>query len=79
MDFIENSPNSFGKQVIFVVVDRLSKVVHFIALAHPYTAREVAQAFLDNIFKLHGFSNSITSDKVLVSQFRQEIMNFQGV
>jgi len=71
MDFIEGLPNSFGKQVIFVVVDRLSKAAHFIALQHPYTVADVAQCFMDNIFKLHGCLASITSDRdpIFVSQF----------
>lgn len=38
MDFIDGLPPSFGKTVIFVVVDRLTKAAHFVALAHPYTA-----------------------------------------
>ena len=59
MDFIEGLPSSFGKQVIFVVVDRLSKVAHFMALSHPYYATNVAQSFLDHVFKLHGFPDSI--------------------
>ena len=38
MDFIEGLPNSHGKQVIFVVVDRLSKYAYFMPMSHPYIA-----------------------------------------
>ncbi|KAJ1384005.1 Ribonuclease H-like superfamily [Sesbania bispinosa] len=62
MDFIEGLPMSFGKQVILVVVDRLSKAAHFMALSHPYIGSNVAQVFLDQVFKLHGFPSTITSD-----------------
>lgn len=54
MDFITGLPVPNGKSVIFVVVDRMSKYAHFIPLNHPFTAVCVAQAYLDNIFKLHG-------------------------
>ena len=37
MDFIEGLPKSQGKEVILVVVDRMTKSAHFIALAHPYS------------------------------------------
>nr|KYP41560.1 Transposon Ty3-I Gag-Pol polyprotein [Cajanus cajan] len=81
MDFVEGLPNSFGKQVIFVVVDRLSKEAHFMALSHPYSAVDVSQSFLDHVFKLHGFPDSITSDRdsIFISQFWQDLMDFQGV
>lgn len=65
MDFIDGLPKSFGKSVIFVVVDQLSKAAHFMALQHPYTAAIVAQAFLDTVFKLHGLHKSIVSDKIV--------------
>jgi hypothetical protein len=41
-DFVEGLPNSKGKSIIFVVVDRLSKFAHFVALKHPYYATTVA-------------------------------------
>lgn len=63
MDFIEGLPKSQGKEVIWVIVDRLSKYAHFVALAHPYSAETVAQAYLDNIYKLHGLPKSIVSDR----------------
>lgn len=54
MDFIKGLPNSFSKQVIWVVVDRLGKYTHFITLSQPYTSMDVTQIFLDRIFQLHG-------------------------
>ena len=81
MDFIDSLPLSYGKNVIFVVVDRLSKAAHLMALSHPYTASDVAQSFLDHVFKLHGFPDTITSDRdpVFVSNFWQDLMAFQCV
>lgn len=54
MDFIRGLPKSHGKDVILVVVDRISKSSHFMALSHPFTVVQVAQSYLDNVFKLHG-------------------------
>ena len=80
MDFIDGLPLSGGKSVILVVVDRLSKATHFIALKHPYSTASVAQAFLDNVFKLHGMPRSIVSDRdtVFTSDFWQELFKLQG-
>ena len=81
MDFIDGLPKSAGKSVIMVVVDRFSKAAHFIALAHPYSALSVAQAYLDNVFKLHGCPQSIVSDRdsVFTSEFWKEFFSLQGV
>lgn len=54
MDFIKGLPLSAGKQVIMVVVDRLSKYAHFISISHSYAAADIDKVFLNNVFKLHG-------------------------
>jgi len=55
-DFSERLPNSWGNHVIFVVVDMLSKVAHFMALSHPYTTKDVAQSFMDHVFQIEWVS-----------------------
>ncbi|KAJ4807602.1 polyprotein [Rhynchospora pubera] len=81
MDFITGLPKSEGKEVLLVVVDRLTKYSHFLPFSHPYTAASVAQVFLDNVYKLHGLPVSIVSDRdpIFTSQFWQELMTKLGV
>ena len=80
MDFIEGLPKSKGFSVILVVVDRLTKYGHFLALSYPYLALFVAQLFLDNIYKLHGLLETILSDrdKIFISRFWQELFRLLG-
>ncbi|KAH9648976.1 hypothetical protein KPL70_025802 [Citrus sinensis] len=59
LDFIEGLPNSQGRDTIFVIVDRLSKYAHFLSLSHPFTAKSVAERFVDRVVKLHGMPKSI--------------------
>jgi len=56
LDFIERLPASQGKDTIMVVVDRLSKSAHFLPLKHLFTAKSVAEKFMEGIIKLHGMS-----------------------
>ncbi|KAL8128454.1 hypothetical protein V2J09_017609 [Rumex salicifolius] len=81
LDFIEGLPPSFCKHCILVVVDRLSKNAHFLALSHPYTALDVAQTYLDNVFKLHGMPHSLISDRdpTFLSEVWKELFRVHGV
>ena len=75
MDFMKGLPKSHLKFVVFVVVDRLTKYTHFMALSHPYIAAKVANLYLHFVFKLHGMPSTIVSDRdpVFTSLFLERI------
>jgi hypothetical protein len=81
MDFIEGLPKVHGKSVILTIVDRFSKYSHFIALSHPYTATSVARAFCEGVVRLHGFPQSIVSDRdpVFTGNVWRELFKLSGV
>nr|GEV51946.1 retrotransposable element Tf2 [Tanacetum cinerariifolium] len=81
MDFVKGLSNSGGKTIIMVVVDKLSKYSHFMALSHPFTAIQVAQLFLDNVYKLHDLPKIIVSDrnKIFISLFWKELFKMLQV
>ena len=68
VDFVGPLPVSDRYNMIMVVVDRLTKMRHYI----PCTAKEtnkgtsapaMAQLFLDHMFRLHGLPETIVSDR----------------
>lgn len=77
MDFVEGLPKylKYDVVVVMVMVDRLTKHIHFNPLFHPYTL------FLNHIFKLSGLPTSIMSNKDLVFTLRfwEELFRLQVV
>jgi len=72
VDFITKLPLAQEYNSILVVVDRLTKMVHFIPTTEKMSAEGLARLFRDNIWKLYGLSKSIILDRG--SQFVAEIM-----
>ena len=63
MDFITGLPKVFGKDYIFVVVDRLTKFDHLFVVTTTFTAAQVAELFFREVSILHGLPKSIVSDR----------------
>lgn len=80
MDFIEGLPCSGRFNCILVVVDKFSRYAHFIPLAHPFSAADVAVAFMDNVYKLHSLPEQIISDRdrVFNSLFWRQLFALTG-
>ena len=62
MYFIVDLPPSKGFNSIFVVLDRLTKMAHFVTCNTIVTDKETAQLFIDNMYKYHGLLDDIISD-----------------
>jgi len=62
-DFITKLPLAQGYDSILVVVDRFKKMVHFIPTTEKTSAEGLARLFRNNMWKLHGLSESIISDR----------------
>jgi len=64
MDFMVSSPvTQRNNNVIWVIVDRLTKMAYFIAIRNTWTLDQLTRAYLEEIIKLHGVLSSIVSDQ----------------
>ena len=64
MDFIVGLPKtSKGFDSFLVIVDRLTKVAHFLPVKAFYVAKTCAELYINRILSLHGVPKTIVSDR----------------
>jgi hypothetical protein len=64
MDFIVGLPRTqAGYDSIWVIVDRLTKVAHFILIKMTYSGAKLAELYMSRIVCLHGVPKKIVSDR----------------
>ncbi|QRV91922.1 Transposon Tf2-12 polyprotein [Ceratobasidium sp. AG-Ba] len=62
-NLITGLPESEGFDAILTVVDRMSRMVHFIPTTSKATAVDVANLFVTYVWKLHGLPSKTISDR----------------
>ena len=64
MDFIVGLPRSQkGNDSIWVIVDRLTKIAHFVPVKTKTNTEKLADLYIEHILRLHVAPSSIVSDR----------------
>ena len=64
MDFVTHLPRtSQGHDAVWVIVDRLTKLAHFLVMQMTFTLEEFCKLYIREIFRLHGVPMSTVSDQ----------------
>ena len=81
MDFITDLPTSDGYDTFLVVIDRVTKMSHFIPCKKSQDAQQFATLFLKEIIRLHGIPRDIITDRgsLFTSDLWKEITEKLGI
>ena len=63
MDIVGQLPESEGFNAILVVTDQFTKVQHYIPAKTTRTAEDMANSYINDIWKLYGLPRHITLDR----------------
>ena len=64
MDFVTHLPQTPQRHdAVWVIVDRLTKSAHFLAMRMTFTLEEFRRLYIQEIVRLHGVPISIVSDR----------------
>ena len=63
LDFITDLPLSKGYDTILTVVDRFTKMAHFLPCVKTFTSQQMVNLVMREVFKHHGLPNDIVSDR----------------
>ena len=64
MDFVTHLPRTSRKHdAVWVIVGRLAKSAHFLAVQMTFTLEEFCRLYIREIVRLHGVPVSIISDR----------------
>ena len=64
MDFTTGLPKVFGKDCIFVVVDRLTKFDHLFFVTTTFTATQVSELFFKKFSNCMGFLRALLMTEI---------------
>jgi hypothetical protein len=76
MDFIVGLPNtSRHHDSIWVIVDRLTKIAHFLPVHTTHKTEKYAELYIDPLVRLHGIPKTIVSDRgaLFVARFWEQL------
>ena len=64
MDFVTHLPRTLWRHdAVWVIVDRLTKLAHFLVVRMTFTLEEFCWLYIREIVQLHGVLVSIVSDR----------------